>query len=269
MPTRALVLACVWLGAAGTVPEWGDWLPPSEGWHNLMNKRAAQIARLPDSQQRFDGYIGLAISGILTPNFTTLGFSVVPQPPGVHERLNRSLHEGLEAGPRSEHFVDQISGPDADFVNIKGLGYEIMRELLPAHEAWIGGAVPLRANTAYGLRVYREGNSLTMHTDRVSTHVVSSILHVDRDVDEPWPIVIEGFDGNTYEVDLQPGEMLFYEAREPRARAARKRASARVFARSLSRSGRSRPRRARASSAPLPPAPPRSPPSARTAGRAR
>ena len=77
MPTRALVLACVWLGAAGTVPEWGDWLPPSEGWHNLMNKRAAQIARLPDSQQRFDGYIGLAISGILTPNFTTLGFAGV------------------------------------------------------------------------------------------------------------------------------------------------------------------------------------------------
>ena len=46
---RALVLACAWLGAAGTVREWGDWQPASEGWHNLMNKRAAQIARLPDS----------------------------------------------------------------------------------------------------------------------------------------------------------------------------------------------------------------------------
>ena len=266
MPTRALVLACVWLGAAGTVPEWGDWLPPSEGWHNLMNKRAAQIARLPDSQQRFDGYIGLAISGILTPNFTKLGFSVVPQPPGVHERLNRSLHEGLVAGPRSEHFVDQISGPDADFVSIKGLGHEIMRELLPFHEAWIGGEIPLRANTAYGLRVYREGNSLTMHTDRVSTHVVSSILHVDRDVDEPWPIVIEGFDGNTYEVDLQPGEMLFYEARAARARAKRASALLLLTSRSLSHVLLAR----------LPPPPPgvsarpgRSPPNARTAGRAR
>merc|ERR1719235_1805846 len=51
-----------------------------------------------------------------------------------------------------------------------------------------------------------------MHLDRVSTHVISSILHVGRDVDEPWPIVIEGFDGITNEVDLHPGEMLFYES---------------------------------------------------------
>lgn len=51
-----------------------------------------------------------------------------------------------------------------------------------------------------------------MHTDHVGTHVVSSIVHVDRDTDEPWPIVIEGLDGVTMEVDLQPGEMLFYES---------------------------------------------------------
>ena len=29
---------------------------------------------------------------------------------------------------------------------------------------------------------------------------------------EPWPIVIEGYDGRSVEVDLQPGEMLFYES---------------------------------------------------------
>jgi hypothetical protein len=29
---------------------------------------------------------------------------------------------------------------------------------------------------------------------------------------EPWPIVIEGIDGVTAEVDLKPGQMLLYES---------------------------------------------------------
>ena len=44
--------------------------------------------------------------------------------------------------------------------------------------------------------------------------MISSIFHVDHeydDDDEPWPIVIESFDGTTHEVALRPGEMLFYE----------------------------------------------------------
>merc|ERR1719235_505253 len=81
------------------------------------------------------------------------------------------------------------------------------------HEAWAGG-VQLQPTTAYGLRVYHDGNNLTMHVDQapVGTHVISSILHVDRDVDEPWPLVITGYDGRTVEVDLQPGQLLFYES---------------------------------------------------------
>ena len=41
---------------------------------------------------------------------------------------------------------------------------------------------------------------------------MSCILHVARDVDEPWPIMIENNDGVMHSVDLQPGQMLFYES---------------------------------------------------------
>eukprot|EP00656_Telonema_subtile_P015580 TRINITY_DN1818_c0_g1_i4.p1 TRINITY_DN1818_c0_g1~~TRINITY_DN1818_c0_g1_i4.p1 ORF type:complete len:216 (-),score=29.60 TRINITY_DN1818_c0_g1_i4:218-865(-) len=115
----------------------------------------------------------------------------------------------IRDSPESE--VDQITGDKPDFVDIGSLGREIMEELKPMHEEWAGG-VELQSSNAYGLRVYKNGNTLTMHTDHTRTHVISSIMHVDRDLDEPWPIVIEGFDGKTYEVDLQPGEMLFYES---------------------------------------------------------
>jgi len=83
--------------------------------------------------------------------------------------------------------------------------------LKPLHEKWAG--VPLVGNNAYGFRLYQNGSSLNMHVDKPETHVISSILHVDRSADaENWPIVIEDFQGNTNEVFLESGDMLFYES---------------------------------------------------------
>jgi len=85
--------------------------------------------------------------------------------------------------------------------------------LKPYHEAWAG--VPLKGSIAYGLRIYRNNSNLNMHTDRSNTHIISCILHIDHDDDpesEPWPLVIEDFQGNTNEVVLESGDMLFYES---------------------------------------------------------
>ena len=52
-----------------------------------------------------------------------------------------------------------------------------------------------------------------MHVDKSRTHIISCILHIDHSEDsEPWPIVIEDFQGNTNEVVLESGDMLFYES---------------------------------------------------------
>jgi hypothetical protein len=49
--------------------------------------------------------------------------------------------------------------------------------------------------------------------DRMQTHIVSLILHIDSSEDaEPWPIFIEDFHGRTHEVILTPGDILFYES---------------------------------------------------------
>jgi hypothetical protein len=51
------------------------------------------------------------------------------------------------------------------------------------------------------------------HLDRFETHIISTILHVGHDEDsEPWPIVIEDFQGITNEVVLEEGDMLLYES---------------------------------------------------------
>jgi len=186
-------------------------LPNTTGFTELMKRREKQIWQMKDSQERWDATTTMLMTCCMLPSFTKNGFKVIKQPKGVHDRLLKALKDGIK---RSEGATDQIKGgANPDFVGIGGLGREIMEELRPLHEEW--ASIPpggLRSSNAYGLRIYKPGNTLTMHTDHSETHVISSILHVDRDSDVPWPIVIEGFDGKTYEVDLQPGEMLLYES---------------------------------------------------------
>mmetsp|Transcript_6505 Transcript_6505/g.11332 ORF Transcript_6505/g.11332 Transcript_6505/m.11332 type:complete len:248 (+) Transcript_6505:640-1383(+) len=79
------------------------------------------------------------------------------------------------------------------------------------HEQWSGQK--LVGNNAYGFRLYRNSSALFMHVDKPDTHIISCILHIDRSEDsEPWPILIEDFQGNTNEVILESGDMLFYES---------------------------------------------------------
>ena len=44
------------------------------------------------------------------------------------------------------------------------------------------------------------------------TRIVSAILNIDQQVDEPWPLQIEDHAGEEHEVYLQPGEMALYES---------------------------------------------------------
>lgn len=123
--------------------------------------------------------------------------------------------EPIGWGARKEHFIDVIEAEDhARPIMINGEDGEnddILREMQPMFEWWSG--IELRPSIAYGIRAYRNDSNLLMHVDKSSTHVISGIFHVDRSDDaEPWPIVIEDFQGNTNQVYLAPGDVLFYES---------------------------------------------------------
>ena len=52
-----------------------------------------------------------------------------------------------------------------------------------------------------------------MHVDHIRTHIISCVYHIgSSDNAEPWPLVIEDFDGTTNLVTLTPGDMLLYES---------------------------------------------------------
>ena len=51
-------------------------------------------------------------------------------------------------------------------------------EMIKLHEDWAG--VPLEPTAAFGFRVYRRGNVLKKHVDRVESHIISSIVHIGQ-----------------------------------------------------------------------------------------
>lgn len=144
----------------------------------------------------------------LLPRITEHGYEVRPIPEPVHDLLAGILE--IRRGRMRVEPSDPDARPtgDADYVDLQDLSGDILRWLQPTHENFAG--MPLTPSNIYGIRLYRPGNTLEMHLDRCEALIVSSVLQIDQDVDEPWPLVIER-DGRRDEVSLEPGQMLLYE----------------------------------------------------------
>eukprot|EP00591_Stephanopyxis_turris_P000736 CAMPEP_0195512032 /NCGR_PEP_ID=MMETSP0794_2-20130614/4143_1 /TAXON_ID=515487 /ORGANISM="Stephanopyxis turris, Strain CCMP 815" /LENGTH=282 /DNA_ID=CAMNT_0040639747 /DNA_START=300 /DNA_END=1148 /DNA_ORIENTATION=+ len=158
---------------------------------------------------------------LVTPNFTENGWGLTRAPHELVVELQKSLMDGLSNNrTRLERKIDVIEHDDENtdesrplFIDQVELNQKVMDALKPMHESWAG--MPLIGSTAYGLRIYRNESVLNMHVDKSESHIISCILHVGHDDDpdsEDWPIVIEDFQGNTNEVVLEAGDMLFYES---------------------------------------------------------
>ncbi len=142
------------------------------------------------------------------PLLSEAGFVVRPTPRPV-QNLLQSLLEVRSSRSRPEEADTTFHlGPDNDFIDIAEVADDVLRFLLPIHEAFAG--VPLAPSAMYGLRNYRAGATLRMHRDRVETHVISSVLQIAQDVDEPWTLEVE-VGGKTHEILLSPGQMVLYE----------------------------------------------------------
>jgi hypothetical protein len=192
------------------------WNNESSGHEEKNRQRELEIMQIPGQRERWENWMQF-VSGQMVPSFTKTGFQLLDTPPAVHAKLKAALDEGLkdfDAIP-SEGKIDVIYGSVAPkFLNIGQLAWDINEELRPLHEAWAGG-VELVGTSSYGIRLYQNGSSLGMHYDKIETHIISSIVHIGHEYfndNEPWPIQIDDNDGNVHSVNLQPGQMLFYES---------------------------------------------------------
>jgi len=193
-----------------------DYTPSTPGWQKSNKRRIDQLRSIKDTGESYDAYMVTVHTALNCKNFTENGWGLTRAPQHIIDLLLESLHNGMEEqmihpSYEARSKAIQITDKRPYFIEQPELNNYIVNSLLPLHEAWSG--VKLVPNNAYGLRVYRDGSNLNMHVDKTSTHIISSILHVDHgDNDEPWPIIIEDFQGNTNEVNLESGDMLFYES---------------------------------------------------------
>jgi prolyl 4-hydroxylase len=73
------------------------------------------------------------------------------------------------------------------------------------------GVVDLVERGLYGIRIHTEGSIVSSHVDRLP-QVLSVVMNVAQDVDEPWPMELIGHDGIAHNVTLDPGDLLLYES---------------------------------------------------------
>jgi prolyl 4-hydroxylase len=107
--------------------------------------------------------------------------------------------------------------PSIGHCRISEMLYEqFYQALTPLMEEWCGS--PLERAHGYGIRSYGEGSILLLHRDKVESHVISCIVHVDDCSEEEWPLDFIDHEGNHHQVTFKQGQMLFYESLCPHGR---------------------------------------------------
>lgn len=77
---------------------------------------------------------------------------------------------------------------------------------------WIGYKSELQHVATYGIREYTKGAILENHYDRVNTHVISAIIHLDDNTETPWELYIEDHNFKPHLVTMKYGDIVLYES---------------------------------------------------------
>lgn len=155
------------------------------------------------------------------PRFTEAGFEKVRAPERLHERI-LNFHRD-EEGVRQPEFDPEGTDRLGNYIWSDEVSYPSYLKPLPAniisyifgdlidiHTRWAG--VALEPTFCYGIREYGRGAVLKKHRDVIESRVVSSIINVAQEVDEPWALQIEDHQGEEHEVCMEPGDMILYES---------------------------------------------------------
>ena len=192
----------------------GKIVPNTPGWDRIMRRRIRQVEALQGQQKmdKYDAWVVTLESALVVPNFTQYGWAVTKAPADLTREIQEALRDGFSAARLEGDDPAIVGDHPASWVDLPPeLVGKALHSLLPYNEAWAG--VPLKPQSGYGLRIYANTSQLYMHLDKISTHVISCIYHIDHSVDaKPWPLVIEDFEGVTQKVILQNGDLLFYES---------------------------------------------------------
>ena len=155
------------------------------------------------------------------PTLTKEGFKKLPIPPLLYGKIyafytNGKLKAVPEFNPKVDnHLSEFIGSKEVEFPTkmiqltdeMKTMIFDGLQNTL---EEWVGRKI--ERTHCYGIRTYNRGSVLKKHTDGFETRIISAIINVDQQVNEPWALQIDDHHGIEHEVYLEPGEMVLYES---------------------------------------------------------
>lgn len=149
--------------------------------------------------------------------FSELGFKKGKLPPDVWSSIsayyyNNRNHMTFEEQAGASVFINWWESP-CYFIGMPwGLKGRWQARLQKLVQNWIGHETPLEQTDIYGIRRYEQGARLLSHVDRITTHAVSLIINVAQEnMKEPWMVEIYDFAGRLHEIEMQPGDTIYYE----------------------------------------------------------
>jgi prolyl 4-hydroxylase len=153
------------------------------------------------------------------PKLTPLGFKVIKVPENTWRLIKEAYHllQSVKTVENWNGITDFIHDKDGnapvEILNMDNcfrIKEIIQEELKSIHEEFAGQLI--EPVCIYGIRSYMRGAILENHTDRPETHHVSSIVVVDKQVDQDWSLDFQDHDGEWHKIYAEPGDMILYES---------------------------------------------------------
>lgn len=185
-------------------------MPISSGYKAVITKWFRSNSNLPSKPPMFSKEPNEYL-----PNHTKVGFAKSSLSKELYQQLVHFYDDGnakiqLEHVPGDFIFNENRNENSSSIIELsQALRDKVHDELKPLLEKWCGES--LEPTFVYGIRTYHHGAILKSHRDRLETHIISAIINIEQDVNEPWPLVIDDNYYRSNEVFITPQEVIMYE----------------------------------------------------------
>ena len=150
------------------------------------------------------------------PKLTEQGFRITNVPSNIFgiitDAYNLIKDKNTEEYFSNKEFFIQGKNDIMSLDLIPNIRNEIHKQLKPFHENF--AKIKIEPSAIYGIRSYKNGNTLSMHRDRIATHHISSIIVVDKDLNgqDDWALNFIDHNEIEHKLYLRPGQMVYYES---------------------------------------------------------
>jgi len=131
----------------------------------------------------------------------------------IKEWMNNNTNKFVKEQCNNDNVEKKINSNILQFDTAPSELKELLKnEMSLLLNKWIDYKTNLNYVCTYGIREYLKGSVLSNHYDKLNSHVISAIIHLDDKSETPWPLYIEDHNFRPHEILMENGDVVFYES---------------------------------------------------------